>query len=100
MEERRRAYRLRGPAVIVAQDAAQALTADDRGAVVGRLRGRPRRRDQLVGQPLMVALDMVVRDELGDGEAEMSFPEQNKLVEALGLGISLQPREEALGTRR
>jgi hypothetical protein len=36
MEERRRTCRLLGPAVVVAQEAAQALTADDGGAVVGR----------------------------------------------------------------
>ncbi len=32
----------------------------------------------------MVALEVVVLDELGDSEAEMPLPEQHELVEALG----------------
>lgn len=45
----------------------------------------------------MVALKVVVRDELGDGEAEMSFPEQHELVEALRLDRQDEPFGESVG---
>jgi len=33
----------------------------------------------------MVALEVVMFDELGDGEAKVPLPQQHELVEALGL---------------
>ena len=76
---------LRGPAVVEVQDAAQAFTTGHRRVVVDRRRGCRRRRDQLALKALVVALEVVVREVLGDGDAEMPLPEQYELVKALGL---------------
>lgn len=74
---------LRGPAVVEVQQATQAFTTGHRRVVVGRRRGSRRRREQSVLEALMVALEMVVLDEFGDGQAKMPLPEQHELVKAL-----------------
>jgi hypothetical protein len=53
----------------------------------------------LVVEALMVALEVVVLDELGDGEAEMPLPEQHELVEALGLDRQDKPLGERVEVR-
>lgn len=62
---------LRRPAVVVVQEAAQTFTTCHRRAIVGPRHGWWRRRDQLAVEALMVALEVVGLDKLGDGEAEM-----------------------------
>lgn len=53
----------------------------------------------MVVEALMVALKVVVRDELGDGEAEVSFPEQHEPVEALRLDRQDEPFGESVQVR-
>jgi hypothetical protein len=53
------ADQLRGLAVVEVQEASQAFTTDQLRIVVGRRRGSLRRRDQVVVETLMVALEMV-----------------------------------------
>jgi len=86
---------LRGPAVVEVQQATQAFTTDHRRVVVGRRRGRRRRREQSVLEALMVALEVVVLDEFGDGQAKMPLPKQHELVKALGL----DRQDKSLGVR-
>jgi hypothetical protein len=52
------------------------------GILVGR---RGDRGDQPVVQALVVALEMIVRDELRDRQAEVALAERNKLVETFTL---------------
>ena len=77
---------LRREAVVVAQDAAEARATCDRCGRIVVLVGRRRNRgDQPVVEALVVALEVIVLDELGDREAEVALAEGNELVEALGL---------------
>jgi hypothetical protein len=46
----------------------------------------------------MVALEVVVLDELGDGEAQMPLSEQHEIVEALGLDRQDEPLGERVGS--
>jgi hypothetical protein len=83
----RRAVGLRrGTAVVVVQEAAEALAARDRpsgiGVIVGR---RGDRRDQSVVEALVVALDIVMLDELRDREPKVALAEGNEFVEAFAL---------------
>ena len=70
----------------MAQEAAEALSTRDRSRGICVLVSRRRRRsDQPVVEALVVALEMVVRDELRDRKAEMALTERNELVEAFAL---------------
>jgi len=68
-----------GRAAVVSQQSAQPLAATHVGA--------PERADlwcdQLVAEPLMVPLPMVVRHELVDGAEQPTFPEEDQAVETL-----------------
>jgi hypothetical protein len=77
---------LRRGAVVVAQDAAEAFAARDRCSGIDVLVGRRRDRgEQPVVEALVVALEMVVLDELRDRDADVALTERNELVEALRL---------------
>ena len=76
---------LRREAVVVAQDAAGGFATRDRCRGIGVLvRRSGDRGDQPVVEALMVALEMVVLDELRDREAEVALAKRNELVQALG----------------
>ena len=66
-------------AVVVAQQPAQPVSAAD----LGPARGRGGRGDQLIPEPLMVPLPVVVRHELVEGAEEPTLPEEDQAVEAL-----------------
>jgi hypothetical protein len=77
---------LRRGSVVVAQDAAEALATRGRCSGIGVLVGRGRDGgDQPVVEALVVALEMVVLDELRDREAEVALAERNELVGASDL---------------
>jgi hypothetical protein len=86
---RARSPRVRGlrcEAVVVAQQATEAFSTRDRSSGIGVLVSRRRRRgDQPVVEALVVALEMIVRDELRDRQAEVALTERNELVEAFAL---------------
>ena len=90
----RRPAGLRRRATVVVQEAAEPLPALDRcsriGVVVGR---REDRGEQPIVEALVIALEMVVRDELRDCEAKVALAERNELVQAL----FLDREYEALG---
>jgi hypothetical protein len=72
--------------IVVAQDAAKAFTPRDRCSGIDVLVGRRwDRGDQPVVEALVVALEMVVLDELRDRDTQMALTERNELVEAFGL---------------
>jgi hypothetical protein len=54
---------LRGRSVVILQEAAQTLSADDAVVASGL---KASREDQYVAQALMIALKVIMRDELGD----------------------------------
>jgi hypothetical protein len=70
---------LRRRATVVVQEAAEPLPALDRcnriGVVVGR---RDDRAEQPIVEALVIALEMVVRDELRDREAEVALAKRNE----------------------
>ena len=77
---------LRCAAVVVVQDAAETFATRNRRSRVGVLVGRPRDgRDQPIVQPLVIAFEVVVLDELRDREAKVALTEGNELAQALGL---------------
>jgi hypothetical protein len=78
---------LRRAAVVAVQDAAETLaTRNRRSSRIGALVGRHGdRRDQPIVETLVVALAVVVLDELRDREAKVALTEGNELAQALGL---------------
>jgi hypothetical protein len=68
-------------AVVIAQQTAEAFATRDRPSGIGVVIGR--RDDQAVVEALVIALAVIVLDELRDREAEVAFTERNELVEAL-----------------
>jgi hypothetical protein len=76
--------------------AAEAFSPRHRRAVV---RGCGRRRDQPVLKPLVVALEVIVLDELADGETEVPFTERDQLVQAVALDGQHEPLGEGVEVR-
>ena len=86
----------RGAAVIKVQQTSKTLaTRDRRGGRCVVVDRRSRRRDQPVVEALVVALEMVVLDELGDRESKVAFAERDQLAQAL----RLDGQDEALRER-
>src|SRR5439155_26532449 len=85
-----------GRAVVVAQQPPQPLAAANLGA--------PERaglwRDQLVAEPLMVSLPVVVRQELVEGAEQATFPEEDQAVETLLADRAPEPFRVGVGIRR
>jgi hypothetical protein len=79
----------RGGAVVVAQEATEALATRSRIGVVVDRRGD--RGDQSAVEALVVPLEMVVLDELRDREPEVALTERNELAQALGLEREHKP---------
>jgi hypothetical protein len=63
--------------VVVPQQPAKPLTATNGGAPEGAALGR----DQLVAEPLMVPLPMVVRHELIEGAEQATLAEEDEVVQ-------------------
>jgi hypothetical protein len=61
------------------------------GVVVGR---RDDRGEQPIVEALVMALEMVVRDELRDREAEVALARRNELVQALLLDREYEARRK------
>lgn len=73
-------------AAVVVQDAAETFATRNRRSRIGVLVGHHRdRRDQPIVQPLVIAFEVVVLDELRDREAKVALTEGNELAQALGL---------------
>ena len=63
------------------EDPAKPLTLNDWTVIVRRRGGR---RQQSIGQSLMVAFEMVMLDEFADRLAKMLLAQQHELVQAFG----------------
>ncbi len=81
---------LRRLAMVEAQQPAESFTPRHRRVVVG---GCGEWRDQPVVEPLVVALHVIMLDELADSEAEVPLTERDQPVQAL----ALDGQHEALG---
>jgi hypothetical protein len=83
-------------AVVVPQEPAQPLAATNASAIA-----RERfRRDQVVAEPLMVPLPMVVGHELVEDADQAPFPEENQAVETLLANRTHEPFRVGVGVRR
>jgi hypothetical protein len=80
---------LRGGAKVEVEQAAEAFTPLDGRAVV---RGWRAGREQLIVDALMVALSVVVLDELGDGQAKVALTRRRQLAQALALELDKTKR--------
>src|SRR5438093_6622378 len=85
-----------GRAVVVPQKPAQPLAATNVSAIARERFWR----DQVVAEPLMVPLPMVVRYELVEDADQAPFPEKNQAVETLLANRAHEPFRVSVGIRR
>ena len=80
--------------MVKAQQAAQALAANHRQVIAGRFSLRPNR-EQSVAKSLVITLEVIVFNILGDRGAKMPLSQYDHLVKAL----ALYRQNESLGVR-
>src|SRR5436309_7123615 len=85
-----------GRAVLVPQEPAQPLAATNVSAIARKRFWR----DQVVPEPLMIPLSMVVGYELVEDTDQAPFPEENQAVETLLANRAHEPFRVGVGVRR
>jgi len=82
--------------MVVPQQPAQPLAATNVSAIARERCWR----DQVVAEPLMVPLPMVVRYELVEDADQAPFPEENQAIETLLANRAYEPFRVGVGVRR